>query len=462
MEVEVPAPMDQPRICVIGAGPSGITAAKHLLQVGLTNFIVYDKNSEVGGNWIYSADPSHSSVYETSHIISSKRLSQYHDFPMPDWYPDYPGHKLLKAYFQSYARHFGVNDFIRFNTSVVNARMNGDTTWTIELDTGEVEDFDYLIVANGHHWNPRYPDFPGEFSGETMHSHFYRTNTPFRDKRVLVVGGGNSACDIAVDVSRFAAFTGLSWRRGYYVIPKIFLGMPADVLNAKTTWLPEWVRRKLLYLLWKVTVGSNEKYGLPKPDHKLLETHPILNTALLDRLSHGDIHPRPNIERFEGNSVVFTDGTVDEYDTIIFGTGYKINFPFFDYPELDFSEKNYVDLYLKMFHPKFPTLGIIGLVQPQGCIWPLSDTQGQIMANYILGTYKWPKDMEKRIEKEVKKTLKKYINTPRHSTEVDYHEFQKRLFQEVPKSAPKKFPENLIKVSSEDMKAQPMGISKVQ
>ncbi|RMG28769.1 MAG: monooxygenase [Methanobacteriota archaeon] len=432
--------MEQPRVCVIGAGPSGITAAKHLLQVGLTDFIVYDKNSEVGGNWVYSPNPSHSSVYETSHIISSKKLSQYHDYPMPDWYPDYPGHELLKAYFQNYADHFGVTPFIKFNTSVKKAVMNGDLTWTISLDTGEEETFDYLIVANGHHWNPRYPDFPGEFTGKTMHSHYYRTNIPFKDKRVLVVGGGNSACDIAVDISRFAKFTGLSWRRGYYVVPKLLLGMPPDVLNAKIRWLPEWMRRRMFYLLWKMVVGSNEKYGLPKPDHKLLETHPILNSSLLDRIRHGDINPRPNIERFEGNSVVFTDGSSEEYDAVIFGTGYKINFPFFDYPELDFSEKNYVDLYLKMFHPKFPTLGIIGLVQPQGCIWPLSDTQGQIMANYIVGNYQWPNNIEKRIEKDRKKTLKKYLKTPRHSTEVDYHEFQKKLFKEVPKNAPKTFP----------------------
>ncbi len=429
----------QPRVCVIGAGPSGITAAKHLLQVGITNFVVYDKNSEVGGNWIYSPNPSHSSVYDTSHIISSKRLSQYHDFPMPDDYPDYPGHELLKRYFQSYADHFEVTPYVQFNTVVERAVMNEDTSWTVTLDNGNQERFDYLIAANGHHWNPRYPNFPGEFTGETMHSHFYRTNLPFKDKRVLVVGGGNSACDIAVDVCRFAKFTGLSWRRGYYVIPKILLGLPPDVLNAKARWLPDWLRVRLLTLIWKIVVGSNEKYGLPKPDHKLTETHPILNSALLDRLRHGDIAPRPNIERFEDNNVVFVDGRVEEYDTVIYGTGYKISFPFFDYPELDFSEKNYVDLYLKMFHPKFPTLGIIGLVQPQGCIWPLSDTQGQIMANYIAGNYRWPKDIEKRIEKEVQKTLKRYINTPRHSTEVEYHEFQKRLFKEVPKNAPKAF-----------------------
>lgn len=431
--------MGEPRVCVIGAGPSGITAAKHLLQVGLTNFVVYDRNSEVGGNWVYSPDPGHSSVYETSHIISSKKLSQYHDFPMPDWYPDYPGHTLLKKYFQSYADHFGVTPFIKFNTSVAKAVMNDDLSWTVRLDSGEEELFDYLIVANGHHWNPRYPDFPGEFSGETMHSHFYRTNLPFRDKRVLVVGGGNSACDIAVDVSRFAKFTGLSWRRGYYVVPKIILGMPSDVLSSRTQWLPFWIRRRLFYLLWKIMVGSNENYGLPRPDHKLLEAHPILNSALLDRLRHGDIHPRPNIEKIEGKDVIFSNGTAEEYDAIVFGTGYKINFPFFYYPELDFSDKNFVDLYLKMFHPKFPTLAIIGLVQPQGCIWPLSDTQSQIMSNYIVGNYRWPKDIEKRIEKDRRKTLKKYLNTPRHSTEVDYHDFQKRLFREVPKSAPRIF-----------------------
>ena len=113
------------RIAVIGAGPSGITAAKNLLQAGLRDVVVYDRNAEVGGNWIYSPEPSHSSVFETTHIISSRTLSEYEDYPWPKGTCDYPGHRELRAYFQGYARRFSVVPLIRFGTEVRRAELGG-------------------------------------------------------------------------------------------------------------------------------------------------------------------------------------------------------------------------------------------------------------------------------------------------------------------------------------------------
>ncbi len=423
------------RVCVIGAGPSGIAAAKHCLQAGLTNLVVYEKNREVGGNWVYSEEVGHSSVYETAHIISSKRWSQYHDFPMPDHYPDYPSHRLLKEYFQSYARHFGLEPFIQFNTEVVSAEENADQTWTLTLHDGRVEVFDHLIVCNGHHWNPRYPDYPGEFSGEILHSHYYRTNLPFKDKRVLVIGGGNSACDIAVDVARHAAFTAISMRRGYYIIPKIVFGEPPDVANARFRFLPRRVRQFMNFVIWWLVTGGNERYGLQKPQHGILEVHPTLNSDLLQRLRHGDIVPRVDIERYEGNTVVFKDGQRDEFDVIIAATGYIITHPFFDKRLIDFSEGD-VPLYLRVFHPKHPSLYFVGLVQPQGCIWPLADTQAQLVANRILGTWQPPADIEARIAQELEAMRRLYKSAARHTVEVEYHEYQRQLLKEVPKNAP--------------------------
>ena len=196
------------------------------------------------------------------------------------------------------------------------------------------------------------------------------------------------------------------------------------------------MRRFLYRLTYKITVGSNEKYGLPKPDHPVLSSHPILNTQFLNHLRHGDIHPRKDVKEFNGKTVTFVDGTKEDYDTIVFGTGYKISFPYLHYDQLNYENKNVVDLYLKMFHPDFPTLGIIGLFQPQGCIWPASDTQAQIMANYIIGNYKWPKDIHKEIKKETNQIKKNFMHSYRHLTEVDYHDFQKRLDKQVPKKAP--------------------------
>ncbi|MCL4254438.1 MAG: NAD(P)/FAD-dependent oxidoreductase, partial [Anaerolineae bacterium] len=214
------------RVCVIGAGPSGITAAKHLLQAGIQNVVVYERNNQVGGNWIYSPDPSHSSVYETTHIISSKKLSQYHDFPMPADYPDYPSHQQLLKYFHDYARHFGVDKVTEFNTEVKHITKTADDGWDVTLHDGRVEHFDHLLVANGHHSVPKMPTYQGNFEGEFIHSHDFKHNRPFKDKRVLVIGGGNSACDIAVETGRVSAFTGISWRRGYHIVPKFVFGLP--------------------------------------------------------------------------------------------------------------------------------------------------------------------------------------------------------------------------------------------
>ena len=423
------------RIAIIGAGPSGITAAKHCLQAGLTNLVVYDRNREVGGNWVYSDDVGHSSVYETAHIISSKTWSQYHDFPMPAHYPDYPSHKLLKDYFQSYARHFGIEPFIQFNTEVKSADKQADESWALTLHDGRVEYFDHLIVCNGHHWNPRYPSYDGKFEGEMIHSHHYRTHLPFRNKRVLVIGGGNSAADIATDVTRHASFTAISMRRGYYFIPKIVFGDPPDVANARLKFLPRAFRQKLNYAIWWLATGGNKRYGLQIPEHGILESHPTLNSDLLQRIRHGDIAPRVDIDHYEGNAVVFKDGKREEYDAIITATGYIITHPFFDKSFIDYSEGD-VKLYLRAFHPQHPTLYFVGLFQPQGCIWPLADTQSQIVANRILGTWQPPVDMEQHIQAETEQIKRHYRSAARHTVEVEYHEFQERLFREVPKNAP--------------------------
>ena len=233
------------RVCVIGAGPSGITAAKNLLQAGITNIVVYEKADQVGGNWIYSPRLSHSSVFETTHIISSKNMSQYLDYPMLDDYPDYPSHNQLLAYFQGYARHFGVEAYIQFNCEVKRAEKQPDDSWKITLADGTVEAFDHLLVCSGHHWDPRMPDYPGQFSGESLHSHDFKSAAPFKDKRVLVIGGGNSACDIAVETGRVSAFTAISMRRGYYIVPKFFMGKPTDVFFASSAFWPRPLRRLL-------------------------------------------------------------------------------------------------------------------------------------------------------------------------------------------------------------------------
>lgn len=420
-----------PRIAVIGAGPSGIAAVKNLQEQGLRQVTVFEKNNQIGGNWVYDEHNEHSSVYETTHIISSKRWSCFDDFPMPDDYSDYPSHTQLLSYFNNYVRHFNLSQYIKLNTTVLRASQTEHHKWHLVFqdEQGVHEEFyDYLLVANGHHWDPYSPRYPGEFTGELIHSHQYKKAAPFKEKRVLVVGGGNSACDIAVETSRVSASTSISMRRGCHIFPKFIFGKPTDVAVAKTKWMPPGLRQKLIHVVMRVLQGRYAKYHLMKPDCGPLEIHPTVNSELLYYIRHGKVHTRTGIEKFEGKTVYFTNGASAEYDTVILATGYNISFPFFENePRLDFSNSTQVPLYRKMMHPDFETLYFIGLCQPQGCIWPLSDYQSKVVARIIAGTLKRPMKLKEKIEQEMKNPHYQFKAHKRHAIEVDYHVFRREL-----------------------------------
>jgi thioredoxin reductase len=419
-------------VCVIGAGPSGITAAKNLLDEGLA-VTVYDLGREVGGNWVFTEEEGHSSVFETTHIISSKTFSQYDDYPMPEDYPDYPSHVQLKDYFQGYARHFNLLPHIRFGTMVKDCRRNAEGKWEVTTEKEGRTDtavFDALAVCNGHHWQPRMPDYPGHFDGIFLHSHQVKRFSVFRDKKVLVIGGGNSACDVAVESSRVARQVDMSWRRGYWIAPKFIMGRPSDVFSHKIDWMPRWIWRRISAWSLKIRNGSNQLYGLPEPEGPVGSHHPTINEDLFFTIRHGKIRPKPEVARLNGKEVQFRDGSRAEYDYIVACTGYVISHPFFEKSFIDYSQGE-VPLWLRMMHPTIPNLYFIGLFQPLGCIWPGSELQSRIMARELSGRWKRPADISARIEKELKHPDFHQIDTPRHTITVDYHRFRKRLLDQL-------------------------------
>ncbi len=432
------------KVCVIGAGPSGITALKNLIDLGL-DVVCYDFNTEVGGNWIYNENVSHSSVFETTHIISSKTLSQYEDFTFDEFeagLPDYPSHDQLRRYFQAYATKFNLYPHIQFNTLVQSCDLDKSAHWlikTIQDGKETTETFSHLVVCNGHHWKPRLPNYPGNFTGKFMHSHEFKQAKPFEDQRILVIGGGNSACDVAVETSRVSRKTSISWRRGYRIVPKFLFGKPSDVVASRFAFLPTGLKFFLSELSVKIFSGSNKNYGLPEPEHAITGTHPTINEELLYKIRHGKVFPKSDIVRFEGKLVHFSDGSVEEFDTIIACTGYILEHPFFRKDFLNYSEGE-VPLYLKMLHETYENLFFVGMFQPLGCIWPAAELQSKIAARAIKGLWKRPHNIAELCQREVTHPHLNQIKTPRHTITVDFHIFIKQLKKHLPQNYVSKSP----------------------
>ncbi|MDA8435187.1 MAG: FAD-dependent oxidoreductase [Actinomycetales bacterium] len=372
--------------CVVGAGPHGLSALKALLQNGI-EADGFERESDVGGNWNFGAENSR--VYESTHLISSKPFTQFPDFPMPDSYPDYPSHRQVKEYFGRYADHFGLRDRIRFSHDVIRAAPVDDGhAWdvtSLDLVTGAETTYRYagLVVANGHNWSPKIPAYPGleTFRGEVLHSADYKGADVLRGKRVLVVGAGNTGCDVAVESAQHAAHTWHSTRRGYYYNPKYALGRPSDQVADRLLALriPLGIRRALFGATLKATVGDLTRYGLKRPDHKFFETHPIVNQQLVYYVGHGDITPVDDVDHVDETGVVLTDGTRVDVDLLVLCTGYLVRFPFLEPEWLNWRD-DHPHLFLQMFTPSYDNLVVSGLIQPDSGQWTLAHWQGVLVA----------------------------------------------------------------------------------
>jgi dimethylaniline monooxygenase (N-oxide forming) len=421
------------RVCIVGAGSSGIASCQVLNERGIA-FDCFEKGSGVGGNWRYGNDNGMSSAYRSLFINTSRRLMEYASYPMPDHYPDYPHHSQIAAYFDDYVDHFGFRDRIRFNTEVSSVEPV-DGEWEVTLDDGSSQRYEAVFVASGHHWDPKWPEppFPGEFGGEVLHSHYYReADGRFVDKNVLVLGIGNSATDIAVETSRVSKMTYLAMRRGAWVIPKYMKGKPTDELGTELTSRLPWAAQRMMYKrLIDQIQGPMEEYGLPKPDHKIGEAHPTISSDLLPRIGHGRITPKPNIDRLEGDSVRFEDGSTEPIDTIVYCTGYKVTFPFLS-QEVMATAGNRDGLYRRVVHPDRPGLYFIGLVQPLGAIMPIAERQSEWIADVLEGKVGLPEpdEMKAVIERDDERVRKRYVASTRHTIQVDYRPYMRTIERE--------------------------------
>ncbi|MGD9862206.1 MAG: flavin-containing monooxygenase [Pseudodonghicola sp.] len=373
------------RYALIGAGPMGLAAAKVLAEQGIP-YQGFELHSDVGGLW--DIDGPKSTMYASAHLISSKTMTEFTDFPMREEVADYPSHRELKGYFRDFAREFDLYRHYRFCAEVTRVEPLGGSGegWRVHWRDGEGEHeaiFAGVLIANGTLSEPNMPGFKGRFDGELIHSSAYRAATQFDGKRVLIVGAGNSGCDIAVDAIHHGTRCDLSMRRGYYFVPKYVFGKPADTMGGAIK-LPMWLKRRVDGVILKWFVGDPQRYGFPKPDYQLYESHPVVNSLVLHHAGHGDIRIRPDIDRFDGHTVHFKDGSQTEYDMIVAATGYKLHYPFIDRALLNW-QGDAPHLYLNAMHPDRDDLFVLGMVEASGLGWQGRHEQAEMVARYIAG-----------------------------------------------------------------------------
>lgn len=429
-----------PKVCIIGAGCAGFTTGKRLKDHNVP-FDCYEASDDIGGNWYFQNPNGMSACYRSLHIDTSKWRMAFEDYPVPETWPDYPHHSLILQYFHDYVDHFDLRRNIVFNTRVEKASRRTDGCWEIKLSTGKEALYDALIVCNGHHWFPRMPEYPGTFDGESFHSHAYID--PFdpvdvRGKTVLVVGMGNSAMDIASEVSEraIAGKVFVSARRGVWVLPKYAGSQPLDK-GRMPAWMPRWLGKRLAEHKISSIVGSMEDYGLPKPEHGMFESHGSVSSEFLLRAGSGDLTMKPGVERLDGDGVAFKDGTREDIDVIIWATGYDMSFPFFDDPALQPDAENRFPLFKRIMKPGVNNLFFMGLAQSVPTLVNFPEQQSQLVTAYLTGNYALPSEAEMLdiIQTDETYYLSQYYQSKRHTIQLDFDHYAAALRKELKRGA---------------------------
>ncbi|AIV38213.1 flavin-containing monooxygenase [Streptomyces sp. CCM_MD2014] len=430
------------RVCVIGAGLSGLAVGHALKERGIP-FVCLEKAPDVGGIWRQPGAGERGPGYQTLHLNTAKQLTGYADFPMPDSYPLYPRHSQVAAYLRSFAEWAGLLDHVELRTEVVSVRQDADGLWTVVsrgADGAETaRRFERVVVASGHHSEPALPDpLPAgadSFAGTILHSLDYRDGGDFAGRRVVVVGLGASAVDIAADLSRHAERTLLSVRRGLHIVPKQLFGMSVDEI-AEAPWWNEmsfaerrrWVEQALL-----VARGRLSDYGLPEPDHPVFSSATTLSDEILSRIRHGAVTPKPAIASFDGDRVVFADGGSEPADAVVYCTGFHMTFPFLP-AGCPVSADGSVELYRRVVPADRPGLYFVGLVRPVGAITRLVEAQAEWVARLVDGAAVLPAadEMREEIGTYLTGIVQRYGRTEGASIQVDVGPYLAELRESLP------------------------------
>ena len=404
---------------MIGAGAAGLGALHVLRDEGFA-IDCFERSDRVGGHWYTD--------YECLHLITPRDSSGFDGFPMPSEYPLFPSRDQMLDYILAFAAHHGLGADIRFNTAVTSARpldATGLAGWEVTTSDGDRRSYDGVIVANGHLWDPFVPEYPGHFEGRVLHSGHYRNTGDLQGDRVLVVGAGNSGCDLAVDAAQAGHETHVSVRHGLVFQPKTLYGRPRSELPFLHR-LPIRLQERVTRGLIDVAVGRPERYGLPAPTSRNLHRNrPVVNAQLLHFIHHGRVRVAPGIARFDGHDVHFTDGTVRTIDTIVYATGFKATLPFLD-PALVVAADGVPLRVAGMTLPVgLEQLYFVGLAAPRGPQLPVYSAQARLIAKFLTAQERSPVPLSATLARSSPPESR--IDIPRHEWTRDMDRTQRRI-----------------------------------
>ncbi len=416
------------RVAIVGAGPAGLAALRALTAHGV-DATAFERGARVGGVWTLEDRPT--AAYRSLHLITSRPRTEFAEHPMPDGTPDYPSRDAVGRWLESYVERFKLAPRIRLSSPVTSARRRPGGGWDVDG-----ERFDALVVASGHNEVAAWPDpaYPGDFGGDQLHALDFGTGRDHEGKRVLVVGMGNSAMDIATDVSHFADATFLSVRRGSWVIPKRLLGKPADqVIRPWVAVNVPWrLRQPVAQTLLKLTVGRPEAAGLPPARGGLFQSHPTISDTIVSRIAHGQIAPKPGIAALEPDGVRFADGTREAVDVIVWCTGYRVTIPFLE-PAVVGPDPQSLLIYKRILHLEHPDLFFVGLMQSTGSAFPILERQSLLLAEYMVKRWAPPSAdaMRADAERTLRRARARWGDHGRPAMRVDFDIYMHELAKEI-------------------------------
>lgn len=424
-------------VAVVGAGPAGLCAAKYMLSAGF-DVTVYEAGSGVGGLWFYNNDSGFSSAYRTLHINTDKHITQFEDFPLAETASVFPHHTEMRRYLEDYAAKFQLIEHILFKTAVTEVEPveeDGLVRWRVHDNQGGAREFDVAIVANGHLSTPRHPNFGGQFTGEYLHSHYYRDPVDFVGKRICIVGAGNSACDIAADVCGTAERTVMAVRSGVVINPKLVLGVPlTQIATRLARWrVPDPAIGSVMKLITRVVHGDMKRWGFKEPD---AATHPTSHATLISHIAYRRIEVKPGIRAVNGRTVEFDDGTAEEFDTLIAATGYVVDIPIVSDDVLAFSDE-WAPLYKRVVPVDWPGLYFVGLIQYVGPLFSSFEAQSKWIREIETGRCLLPSQQEMAADIAAKREYNRraFHGSPRHSLEEPAKPYQRDLLRETARGA---------------------------